>query len=276
MELSRLLVELKSYKRWLIVGGVISFLAAVSTIASISFFPPSVKSKSVVFSSATSQMIVDSPQSSLGDLQSDLSPLTARAGIFARFMTSSEALNYIGQAAGIPGSEIEAEGPFEIGMPASVHTPSKLKDGKVVPAATKYRLRFDQNPDLPIVDIFARAPTTQEATRLADGAVTGLARYLNDLEAREGIAATRRVDIRQLGNATGGVVNPGANKKVAFLVFVIVFLLWCGLVLFAGRVRAGLRLTPNGATPRARPEPTHPTPNGDGPIILPHVVDRGG
>ena len=280
MELARILTELWSRRRWLAVGAAVAFLAALSSVASVSLFPPSIKGKAIVFATASTQMIVDTPQSSLGDLSSDLAPLTARAGIFARFMTSYEALNYIGAEAGIPGRAIEAQGPFEIGMPTSVHTAA----GSGGSSQAKYRLRFDQNPELPIVNIFARAPNTEQAIRLANGAVRGLSKYLATLVEQERIAPNRRVNIRQLGNATGGVVNPGANKKVGALVFVVVLLLWCGLMLFVARVR-GAMLPPEAkakaeaqaeaAPMEVPPDVPVPVANGDS-IILPHVLDRRG
>jgi hypothetical protein len=271
MELARILTELWSKKRLLGVGAAIAALIALSTVASISLFPPSVKGKGIVFATASTQMIVDTPQSSLGDLSSDLGPLSARAGIFARFMTSAEALDYIGREAGIPGNEIQAQGPFEIGMPASVHVPEGANGAHVQP---RYRLQFDQNPELPIVNVFARAPDSAQATKLANAAVIGLSKYLNDLEDQEGIAAGKRVDIRQLGNATGGVVNPGANKKIALLAFLVVFTLWCGLVLFGTRVVAGLRAARAGA-PEPEPEAPHSILYEEPAIVLPRVVDRG-
>ena len=54
-----------------------------------------------------------------GKFGSDLTGYLARANVFARLMTSAEALQYIGKAAGINGNLIDANGPIEInGSPA--------------------------------------------------------------------------------------------------------------------------------------------------------------
>ena len=94
-------------------------------------------------------------------------------------MTSDEALQYIGKAAGINGNLIEATGPVEIdGSPAATHAPSAIESGKALPAAKSYKLSLVQNPSLPTVDVYASAPTTAQAVALANGAVTGFATSL--------------------------------------------------------------------------------------------------
>jgi hypothetical protein len=49
--------------------------------------------------------------------------------------------------------------------------------------------------------------------------------------------------IRQLGPASGGVVNGGISKSLMVIVFLAVFLLWCVLVLVGVRLRAAWRAT---------------------------------
>jgi hypothetical protein len=90
------------------------------------------------------------------------------------------------------------------------------------------------------VDVYADAPTTAQAIALANGAVTGFAKLVNQLPANS-VPQSQRVEIRQLGSATGAMVDASASKSTAVLVFVGVFALWCCLVLFASRLRANLR-----------------------------------
>jgi hypothetical protein len=186
-------------------------------------------------------MVVDSPRSALGDAQTDLTPFTTRAIVYARLMTSPEALQYIGKASGVDGSLIAADGPAEIGVPQATHTPSAVVKGKQITPATMYSLRFDQNPALPTVDVYAQAPSTKQAIALANGAVTGFARYLQAIESQGKVPGGSRVQVRQLGGATGGVVDPGTSKKVALLVFIIVMAFWSCLLLYLSRVIEELR-----------------------------------
>ena len=190
-------------------------------------------------------MLVDSPTSGLANSGVDMTGYIARANVFARLMTSAAALRYIGQAAGIPGNLIDANGPIETnGSAIASHAPVELKGGKDLPFPATYKLSLVQNPSLPTVDVYAQAPTTAQAISLANGAVTGFAKFVNQL-AGDNVPLAKRIEVRQLGAATGGVVDPGASKKIAVLIFFAVLAMWCGGVLFVSRLRADLRAAKN-------------------------------
>ena len=156
-------------------------------------------------------------------------------------MTSAEALQYIGKAAGIPGNLIDANGPVEInGSPTATHAPVEIKGGKGLPAPAIYKLSFVQNPTCRRWMCTRKAPTTAQAISLANGAVTGFANFVNQLDGNN-VPLGKRIEVRQLGGATGGMVDPSASKKIAVLVFFGVFAMWCGVVLFVSRLRAQLR-----------------------------------
>jgi hypothetical protein len=214
-------------------------------------------SSSTVYSIASTQMLVDSPNSALANANTLLTGYVARAGVFARLMTSDEALHYMGTAAGINGNLIEATGPIEInGSPTATHIPAAIENGQALPASKTYKLTFVQNPSLPTVEVMAAAPTTAKAIALANGAVTGFASFVNQLNAGS-VSAGNRIEIRQLGQATGGVVDPTASKSTALLAFVAVFAIWCWLVLFVSRLKANLRAAKRGRADEssATPEP---------------------
>src|SRR5215471_3935662 len=105
MTLARTLMKLWKLRFWLIPGVVLAIVAAGASVAT---------SSSTVYATASTQMLVDSPASTLANAQSDMTGYIARAGVFARLMTSDEALSYIGQASGIPGNLIDANGPLEV------------------------------------------------------------------------------------------------------------------------------------------------------------------
>ena len=188
--------------------------------------------KKEVYATAATQMIVDSPRSPLGNTSASLDPFMARASVFADLMTSPPALAAIGQAAGIPGNEIVATGPSSAGQ-----TPTASAPATPTPVGTTFKLFLDQDPTLPTVNIYAQAPTTSQAIALANGAVTGFNHYLSRLENQTSVSTNQRVEIRQLGEAVGGMVDPGANKKVAAVAFLLVLLIWCGVILLIERLR---------------------------------------
>jgi hypothetical protein len=240
MELAQALIQLWERKIWLLLGVI---------VAGVAGFGIHQVARSSVYAAATTQMVVDSPRSALGDIQSSLEPFTARAGVFALLMTSPQALDAIGHAAGIPGGAIAAEGPPTATMPQVGSSPTQLD--------TPYKLQLNQDPTLPTVDIYAQAPTADQAIKLANGAVTGFATYLKTLQVQGSVPNGQRVEIRQLGSAIGGVVDSSASTKVAGMVTIVVLLLWCGGILFvaklkaawAGRVSAAPRVAPVEAAP---------------------------
>ena len=268
MTLARILLKLWKLRLWVGVGGLLGVVAAVGSVT---------MSHSTVYANASTQMVVDSPASALANAGADMTGYAARANVFARLMTSAEPLRYIGQAAGIPGNLIDANGPVETnGSATATHAPVAIQDGKDLPAPATYKLSFLKNPDLPTVDVYAEAPTTAQAIALANGAVTGFANFINQLDANN-VPLGKRIEVRQLGRATGGIVDSGASKKIAVLIFFAVLAMWCGVVLFVSRLLAQLRAAKkNGAddlfdvledelTPAHAPGMGNPPPLADHP-----------
>jgi hypothetical protein len=225
MELAQALQLLWGRKIWLALGLVVALVVGVATLSAL---------KTEQYATAATQMIVDSPKSPLGNTSASLNPFTARASVFADLMASHPALVAIGQAAHIPADQIVATGPAN---PAGATTVSPVPPGPAQPV-TKYKLFLDQDPTLPTVNIYAVAPTTAQAIALANGAVTGFSAYLTSVEDQNTINADQRVEIRQLGQAVGGMVDPHASKKIAAVVVLLVLLMWCGGILLIERKRA--------------------------------------
>lgn len=271
MTTAQILLRLWKRRIWVALCGV---LAAAAAVASLTL------GHSRVYASASTQMIVDSPQSALADARTDLTGYVARAVVFARLMTAPEALQYIGKAAGVPGNLIAAAGPVELAGPNATHSPSAVQGGHLTSALPRYKLDFLQNPELPTVDVYSEAPTTTQAIALANGAVSGFGAYIAQLEARGAIPVGHRIEVRQLGGATGGVVDPGASKSTAVLVFVASFVLLCGAILlldnFRGQLRAAKAKDAKGGAPAyaAAEEPGSPAPAHQFPLLRHRAVMR--
>jgi hypothetical protein len=237
-----LLRELWSRKVLLAVGFIIAALAGVASVYSVSLSPPSLHRSTLDFASAQTQIFVDSESSSLGDLMNDFTPMNARANVYARFLTTPTALRLIGNKAGVPGDQIYAQGPYQLGQARYIQEPTAEKRGQqLIGNRASFRLRFDADPELPIVTMYAEAPTPEQATKLADGSAGALAEYVTRLQADQGISERRRVTIRKLGSSPGAWVSEGAGRKIAVFLFVLVLVLWCGMTIAARRLIAGWR-----------------------------------
>jgi hypothetical protein len=242
MELARTLKTLWFRRRLVALGAVIAMFAALLSVYSVGLFPPSLTSRTNVFATASTQLLVDAPNSAFADLENDLTPLETRASVFARFLASPAATELIARDAGVPADSIEAQGPYDINLPTIQQEPtSGQRSSQIIGEGALYRLRFENNPVLPIVSVFAQAPTKDEAIALAEAAPTALSSYIARLQARQNTPLNRRVVIRELGKADGGVVNQGASLQIAMLVFFVVFGAWCMLLIPAQTLARGWR-----------------------------------
>jgi hypothetical protein len=240
MEFALILRELLRRRVLLGLGIAIAALAAIFSVYRVE--GSKLVARSLQHSSASTEVLVDTPSSVLGNVSQSFEELSARATVYANFMVSPGVLKVIGEQAGIPGEQIYAAGPIPPNEPRIVLEPTALKRNVQLTGETNpYRLDFESQPNLPTIIINSQAPTTRQAVALANAAAAGLKRYVADVETAERVPLAKRVRIRQLGSAHGAVVNGGISKSLAAIVFVLVFLAWCVLLLVVTRFRESWR-----------------------------------
>jgi hypothetical protein len=236
MGLALVLRELSTRRRLLALGVLV---AAVASILSVYRFEGgSLKPRSLQYSAASTQVLVDTQSSVLGNFSQSFEPLSARALVYANFMTSPAVLDLVGQQVGLSGAQIYAAGPVNAQEPRVEQEPTALKRNVELTGETKpYRLGFESQQNVPTISINSQAPTTAQAVALANAAAVAMQRYVATVETANGIPPKSRVVIRQLGPASGSAVNSGISKALAGMVFVAVFGLWCVLMLASRRFR---------------------------------------
>jgi len=234
MEFALVIRDLSRHRLLLALGVLIAAIAALFSVYRLDGLK--LKARSLQYSSASTQVLVDTSSSVLGNLSKSLEPLNTRAAVYSNFMASPAVLKLIGQQAGIPGEQIYAAGPVNANEPRVVQEPTALRRNvEITGESNPYRLNFESQANLPTITINSQAPTTKQAISLANAAAVGLQRYVTDLENEDGIQPRSRVTIRQLGPANGAVVDGGIRKALAAIVFVAVFALWCVLLLVVPR-----------------------------------------
>jgi hypothetical protein len=198
---------------------IVAALAGVSTVYRIG--TGGLSKRSHQFGAAQSQILIDSPRSSLVDLTQETPPLATRAAVYTQFMRSNAVKEAISEATGIPADSIVAQGPYTTaGGSQNLPRPSEARANEVRGEKDGYRLVFDYQQDLPIVSIYAQAPNAKAAVRLAAGTVEGVRAYISRLEREQKVPAEAQTQIRELGAAEGGTVNAGADPIMAILAFV--------------------------------------------------------
>jgi hypothetical protein len=236
MELARVLRELSKHPRILAVGVLIAAVAAVMSVYRVE--GAGLKSRSLQYSAASTQVLVDARSSLLGSVSQPFEPLAARAQVYANFMASPAFLEVVAAQVGLQADQLYAAGPVNANEPRVEQEPTALKRNVQITGETKpYRLSYESQQNLPTIGIYAQAPTSALAQSLADAAANGLQTYVTRVETEAGIPTKAQIVIRRLGPASGAVVNGGISKTLAAIVFVGVLLLWALLVLLATRFR---------------------------------------
>ena len=124
MALAQTLRTLWRRRRLVALGALIALIAAIFSIYQIGLIPLSLKGRTNVFATASTQILVDTPDSAFADLANDIDPLDTRASVYARFMASSAAVKLIARKAKIPFRAIEAQGPYEQNLPIVQQEPT--------------------------------------------------------------------------------------------------------------------------------------------------------
>jgi CheY-like chemotaxis protein len=263
MEIAQVTRTLSRHRPALACTFAFAVFAAVFSTHHIQIWPLGLEKRTTEYGAASTQILVDSPRSSLVDLQQDTVPLATRAAVFAQFMRSNAIREGISRETGFPAAQIVAQGPFTtLGGRQNITRPSEARSNEVIAESDQYRLVFDHQQDLPIVSIFAQAPTADSAVALANGAVAALSKYVTVQESRQAVPLHRRTVIRALGPADGGWVNAGVNPVFMALAFIAALVGGCLLILVGDATKRALRASRGGDS--APPSPaTTSDPRGE-------------
>ena len=235
--------ELWGQKAGLAIAVTLALVAALRVLYSIGIVPPRLEHNSQGVASASTQLVIDTPRSSVIDLRSDtysFTGLTNRALLLGNVMASLPVREYIARRAGVPATAILISAPLTPEQPRVVadgaHQP---KTSDILRSPDEYRLSVQANPTVPVLDIYAEAPDGAAAGKLANASVEGLRDYLSALASEHDTPRAKQVKLVQLGRASGGTIDSGAGLKLAVLVFIFVFAIASAAVLFIARVRRG-------------------------------------
>ena len=183
----------------------------------------------LVVATATTHLMVDDPDASIVDraaLLQNVSTLQKRAELYGRLMTTPPVLAAIGKRAGVPPTEISGVADVPADVPIQfVQAGSEQHAYEIEASRAPYRLEMQADSFEPILTIYAQAPSTDGAVRLADAAILGLGDYLRQMAAQEGFHQRELPVLRQLGDARGGVAHSSARIIIGGLTFVTAFVL---------------------------------------------------
>jgi hypothetical protein len=276
------------WQRKVLVGVVVlvALFAAILSAYRFSPVPPSLEKRSLSVAAASSQILVDSTDSTLvtGAEAGELDALATRAKIYGQYLSSLAAREEIAKLVGIPPEAISTSGPFSpaTGQQEYAAQPSGERADELLQEGAGNRLVFTAQEGVPILTVSAQAQTTERAVALAAASFTTLKNYVDNLRT-DGKPVRQGVTVRQLGAPEGGTLGGSNNLILMVLAFLLVFGLGCAAILvvptFVARWRALNKLDrpkPAAATikPVEDPDPFDPRLAGDEPDepLAPHAT----
>jgi len=243
MELAQILVQLWRRRVAVAAVAILAAFVALALAYRISVFPPGLTHRSSSNGTAETHILVDSPRSSVADLNRSFDPLVARAQVFSELMTTAPVVDRIAKIAGVPASAITATSDNStLNVPTSeVEPTANVRSNAITDEGLRYRITFRAEPEQPTVTIFGQAPTAAGAMKIANAAAKGAAEWVKETQDRQLVPDSRRTQLTQLGAATGGTVNSGASRIVAALAFVAILGVGSLLVLLVGSTLPAVR-----------------------------------
>lgn len=245
-------------RRKLVVAVLLALAVLAAFLTTFTVGSNGIERKSVAVGAATSQILVDSAESTLveGAGSDQIAALGTRSLVYAQYLSSRDAVDKIGRLAGIDPALITAHGPFSEGTGIQTYdeqaAESRAKD--LVEEGQEYRLLFEAREDVPIITVYSTAPDTAGALSLAEASFTVLQRYIAQLKiqaeraealdppkkptAASSVPLVENIVVRELGAPEGGLVGGSADYVLMILAFVGVLGFGClAIALASGFMR---------------------------------------
>lgn len=247
MRLGVLIRTLAQHRLEVAASALVALLAAIWSVAAIGLVPPSLTPRSFDVAAASTQVLLDTPHSLISDVRQDaavLDSFTDRAVLLGNVMAREPVRAYIAKRAGVPVEALTVEAPLTPSQPRArrVDPGDQAKVGDILASNDQYRLSIQADPTVPLLDVYAQAPSAASAEAIANAAVDGLRSYVDEVATDSATPSGDQIRLVQLGRARGELINGGADLQVAFVVFLLTFAICCALVVFIDRVRNGWRL----------------------------------
>jgi hypothetical protein len=208
--------ELWRHKLGMALAAAVAAVAMVQVVWGFSLAPPGIGRDSIDLASASTHVIVDTPRSSAVDPRADaytLESLSNRALILGNVMASLPVRQYIAERAEVPVANIRVEPPLTPEQPrALADSDHAAHVSDLFKSPDEYRLSVQADPMSPALDIYAVAPTTDGATKLASASVDGLRDYLAAVAAKQGTPARDQVRLSVLGRSEAGLIDAGSRS----------------------------------------------------------------
>jgi hypothetical protein len=236
------LYKLWQRRRGVLLSLVAAVIACVLVLYRPTLLPPGLHTRGLTIGSASGEVLVARPNLAVGATSYDYEALVNSATLVGNMMTSGAVLEDAARAVGVPASRIQATAPMTANVPRTLIEPGSGGFATdLVASPDHYKLEIQADPSVPVLHVYAEAPSAAAAKKLADAAIKGTAIYLAANQARANVPVGTRIAVQQLGPVQGGVANPGGPVQIALLVFLGVFGACLFLTAIIAHVSRGFR-----------------------------------
>jgi hypothetical protein len=242
-------------------AGLLAVVLALWSAEKITLSPPGLAPRVEQQADATLSVMIAQPGSPLTDLREDtgsLPQLTSRAVLLGTIMASEPVRQAIARASGAPIDELQINPPLMEPVPkAAVERPTPGrgtttqepeptlsnadKTLQTLALSDRYSVTIRANATVPLLDLYARAPTPGAAEALADAAAAQSQAYIARLARRQDTPTNVRIKLVALGHARGAAINGGGRSLTPLVVFLVTFSIACSSLIFFTRVSDELR-----------------------------------
>ena len=233
---------------WRLKAGVIACVAlaglvSVWSIYKISLSPPALSARSWDMATASSHVVIDTPNSALLDLRQntyDLQSLTNRGVLLGNVVASAPVRQAIAARAHVPVELLEIDAPLTPAQPRPASGEGgDPKTSDIAKSTNQYRLNIEAAPTVPLLDFVAQAPTAASAAAIANAAVAELKAYIARLAVTQQTPTAEQIHVVELGKAKGTVINASIHWQVPLVAFLLTLGASCASLIFFTRVGRG-------------------------------------
>jgi hypothetical protein len=236
MKLGAALYAVASRRRVLAIALAAGLAATVFALYRPSLLPPALHARSLHIAAASTELLVAKPHALPNNSDAYASAVN-RALLVANIISSPQILDPVAHHLKIDPGAIQASAPITANVPAALITPgSSGGPTDILRLPDRYKLEIDADPTVPILWLYAQAPTAAEAIDLANLAAQGVVSYLDQTQTAAHVPLAQRATVQQLGTALGGTAATDGLPQVVLLAFGVGFV--AALFLFGAGAHA--------------------------------------
>lgn len=222
-----------------LAASAIALAFTVASVCSLSVFPPRATLKGGQGAATARAFVRTSPAAALIG-PNEFETGAKRAILIGNLIASPPVLDRIGERLGVDPEGIAATAEANESVPVAFNEPdAERRAHEILVAGRPLRIDVQAQRGVPVLSVYAQAPTVGGAEELAEAAIAAAGAYLREVAAAHGLPDSAPLSLEPLGSARGGPLDPGAPYKIAMLTFLTIFGIAFGLLHLLGEVRRG-------------------------------------